>query len=222
MAAAIADDPSAPVFAVSYGRPAHPQPVAAPREPATHVMRFFDDLTANVSELIGSPVGQHPGFLDIHHGGGELWEPTVLRAVGTCQVLISLLSQRYLFQSAWCAREFDLFTRRRVVPRAGSGPVMESAVVPVLWTPFRDQLPPLIAKVNVFSPTGLPDPDYGERYRTDGLFGLIETRQSDVYKMIVWRLALHIQRLHSLYWVEPAVPGGVEGLRTSFAEEATS
>jgi hypothetical protein len=195
--------------------------VAAPREPNRPVMRLFDELTANVNELIGSPAGQDPGYLDVGRGGGEMWQQAVLRAAGTCQVLVCLLSRPYLFQSMWCPREWDVFSRRKVVRRDGAGPHVESAIVPVLWTPFHEPLPRSISDINVFSPTGLPDEDYTARYLTDGLLGLLRTGQRDIYEAIVWKLALHIQRIHSLYWVEPGIPDGVEGLRTSFTEEAT-
>lgn len=36
------------------------------------------------------------------------------------------------------------------------------------------------------------------------------------YDAIVWKLALHIRRMHSLYWVEPRVPHRVDELRTTF------
>ncbi|GAA2597256.1 hypothetical protein GCM10010435_90680 [Winogradskya consettensis] len=218
MAAAIIDDPGAPVFFLSYARPDRARAVSAPREPNRYVMRFFDELTANVNELVGSPAGQDPGYLDLGHGGGEHWQKAVLHGAGTCQVLVCLLSRPYLFQSNWCPLEWDVFARRKVLPRAAAAPGIESAIVPVLWTPFHEMLPGVTADVNIFRPTGLPDEDYTARYLTDGLFGLLRTGQTEIYEAIVWKLAMHIQRIHSLYWVEPGVPEGIAGLRQSFSE----
>lgn len=219
MAVKIVDDPSAPVFFLSYKRSGRSGPVARPQEPHRHVMRFFDELTENVNELIGTPAGQDPGFLDMGRGGGEVWQETVLEAVGTCQVFVSLLSRPYLFHSSWCCMEWDAFSRRAVVPRVGTARPAETAIIPVLWTPFHEPLPPRVARVNLFQPTGLPDDSYAAGYRTNGLFGLLQSGQSDIYRALLWKLAMHIQRIHSLYWVEPGVPPGIDGLRTSFDEE---
>jgi hypothetical protein len=216
VAATIIDDPSAPVFFLSYSRPDRSRPVAAPQEPNRHVMRFFDELTENVNELVGSPAGQDPGFVDLGRGGGESWQETVLGAVGTCQVFVCLLS-RPLLKSPWCCREWDAFARRAVVPRGGSARPGDTAIVPVLWAPLSDPMPPMVAKINVFRPTGLPKEHYAARYLANGLFGLLRS-EPDIYEAILWKLALHIQRIHTQYWVEPRIPAGVDDLRTSFDE----
>ena len=213
-----ADDPSAPVFFLSYSRPDRFRRVGPPREPNRNVIRLFDELNELVNELIGSPVGREPGFLDLGRGGGELWQKTVLQAAGTCQVLVCLVSHPYLFQSDWCPREWDVFARRRVLPRGDPGLGVESAVIPVLWTPFDEELPPPVAAVNLFTPTGLPDEDYTARYLADGLLGLARTGQTAIYEAIVWKLAMHIQRIHCRYRVVPSIPDGIEDLRTSFTE----
>jgi hypothetical protein len=62
----------------------------------------------------------------------------------------------------------------------------------------------------------LPDESGLARYHADGLFGLAQTGQTATYDAIVWKLALHIQRIHQSFWVEPLVPRSVEGLRSSF------
>jgi hypothetical protein len=213
-----ADDPGAPVFFLSYSRPDRSRPVGPPREANRNVNRLFDDLSELVNELIGSPVGAEPGFLDVGRGGGEHWQRTILQAIGSCQVMVVLLSYPYLFHSRWCAMEWDLFTRRRITSRHGSAPGAESAIVPVLWTPFEQPLPKPVAEVNMFIPTGLPDEDWTARYLSDGLLGVARTGQTAIYDAIVWKLAMHIQRVHARYRVEPAVADGIEGLHTSFTE----
>ncbi|MEV6629318.1 toll/interleukin-1 receptor domain-containing protein [Actinoplanes sp. NPDC051470] len=214
------DDPGAPVFFLSYSRPDRSRSVGPPREPNRNVIKLFDELNELVNELIGSPVGGDPGYLDLGRGGGELWQKGVLQAAGTCQVLVCLISHPYLFQSTWCPREWDIFTRRAVVPRGRPAPGIESAIIPVLWTPLEGQLPPPIAAVNLFVPAGLPDEDHTARYLADGLLGLARTGQTAIYEAIVWKLALHIQRVHSRYRVEPGIPDGIDDLRTSFMEGA--
>ncbi|MEU8242563.1 hypothetical protein AB0C07_30285 [Actinoplanes missouriensis] len=212
-----ADDPGAPVFFLSYSRSKRPLTVGPPREP-NHVINLFDELSELVDELIGSPVGGQPGYLDLGRGGGEIWQRAVLEAAGTCQVLVCLVSNRFLYQSLWCPREWDVFSRRKVVPRSGPRPHNETAIVPVLWTPVDiDKLPEPIARVNLFQPTGLP-PEHLTRYLNEGLLGLLHTDQIAIYKSIVWKLALHIRSIHSRYHVEPGIPESIEGLRTSFTE----
>jgi hypothetical protein len=81
------EDPAAPIFFLSYWRPKPAQGVGPPREATRFVTRFFDDLTADVNDLIGSVPGRDPGFLDVAGDGGVLWRRRLLHAVGTCHVL---------------------------------------------------------------------------------------------------------------------------------------
>ena len=216
MVAEFQDVPGAPVFFMSYWRPKPPGRWAkTPREPTAAVRRLFDDLTADVNDLIGSVPGRDPGFLDVAGSGGTAWRTKLLRAVGTCQVFVCLLSGPYLNNSPWCAREWDAFSRRRVVPRFADADPAETAVVPVLWTPIRGRIPPVVADVDLFMPTGLPD-EFGALYRQDGLLGLLKTGQDRIYQAIVWKLALHVERIRSSYWVESGVLDNPDSLRTTF------
>jgi len=214
--AAEREDPAAPVFFLSYWRPDPPAFGAGPpREANRFVMRFFDDLTEDVNNLIGSVPGRDPGFLDVTRGGGELWERRLLHAAGTCQVFICLLSSPYLSGSEWCAREWDLFSRRQVVPRQGPAAHDESAIVPVLWTPLTDPLPPAVADVNLFMPTRLRD-DFRADYQAEGLLGLLRTGKEPIYQAIVWRIAQHVERVRRHFRVEPLHVPGPGDLRTTF------
>ncbi|WP_250003778.1 hypothetical protein [Actinoplanes sp. M2I2] len=216
--AAEPDDPAAPVFFVSYWRPDPPASGAGPpREANRFVRRFFDDLTEDVDNLIGSLPGRHPGFLDVVRGG-ELWEKRLLHAAGTCQVFVSLLSGPYLAGSAWCAREWDLFSRRRVVPRPGRAEPTghdASAIVPVLWAPPAGPLPPAVADVPLFVPGRLRD-DFRADYRAEGLLGLLRTGKEPIYQAVVWRIAQHVERIRRHHRVEPLHLPGPAGLRTTF------
>jgi hypothetical protein len=215
-AAEAPDDPAAPVFFLSYWRPKPTtSPTGAPREANRAIMRFFDDLTEDVNNLIGSVPGRDPGFLDVAGDGGELWRRRILRAAGTCHVFVCLVSDPYLTASKWCAREWDLFARRRVVPRQPGAEAAESAIVPVLWTPITWPLPPVVAEVNLFMPTRLRD-DFRAGYQAEGMLGLLRTGQENVYQAIVWRLAQHVVRIHRSYRVEPLYVSDSGELRTSF------
>jgi hypothetical protein len=211
------DDPAAPVFFVSYWRPKPPLHGVGPARAANRfVTRFFDDLTADVNDLIGPVPGRDPGFLDVAGDGGERWERRLLRAAGTCQVFICLLSAPYLFHSPWCAREWDLFTRRRVTARGDGADPDLTAVVPVLWTPISTAVPRAVADVNVFVPTGLPRAEFAAAYLAEGLLGLLKTDQEAVYQATVWKLARHIVRIRQDYRVEPLHLDNAKDLRTTF------
>ncbi|GIF22184.1 hypothetical protein BJ973_002509 [Actinoplanes tereljensis] len=210
------EDPAAPVFFLSYWRPKPPmQGVGLPREANRFVTRFFDDLTADVNDLIGSVPGRDPGFLDVAGEGGERWRERLLRAAGTCQVFICLLSVPYLHHSEWCAREWDLFARRKVKPRSPEADPAESAIIPVLWTPMTGRIPPVVAEVNYFIPTRLSADDRAA-YLAEGLLGLLKTGQENVYQAIVWRIAQHVERIRRGYWVPPLYLEREDDLHTTF------
>jgi hypothetical protein len=205
-----------PVFFLSYARSRQvDDPVWPPVEVDEHVLRLFEDLTAHVNQLIAAPPGRSPGFMDMTMETGELWEKELLEAVGACQVLVCLLSPNYLTQSEWCAMEWDIFTRRAVLRRQDDSPAQETTIVPVLWVPIQEEIPPLVNKVTRFAPRGLPNTTIGAHLRSDGLYGLLITDR-DAYRAVVWKLALHIQRLHALYHVEEGIPPSTAGLQRSF------
>lgn len=213
------EDPGAPVFFMSYWRPKRPSRFAGPpREPTVHVRRFFDDLTADVNDLIGSVPGYDPGFLDVAGSGGTAWRNRLLRAVGTCQVFVCLLSRPYVTSSPWCAREWDAFSQRRVVPRTPDVDPAQTAIVPVLWTPVQGRLPRVIADVDPFRPPGL-EPEINALYQENGLLGLLKTGKEQAYQTIVWKLALHVEWLSGSYWVESRIPARSDELRTTFERE---
>jgi hypothetical protein len=214
------DDPSAPVFFLSYARAKRPKnPVAPAHDANDPVHRLFRDLTENVNQLIAFTPGQDPGFVDTTMDGGERWRKQLLRTAGTCQIFICLLSEPYL-HSRWCAMEWDIFSRRRIVRRADGEPDDETGIVPVLWAPTGTDIPPVIADVNRFAPKDLPDPNFGPQYQTNGLLGLLRIGYESAWEAVVWKLAMHIQRLHFSHWVEPLVPANTEGLRQDFTDEA--
>jgi hypothetical protein len=121
----------------------------------------------------------------------------------------------YLEGGLWTAREWDLFSRRRVFNRSMDETTASTpAIVPVIWTPVR-RLPPMIVEADLFMPTGLP-PEFSALYREDGLLGLLKTGRDNTYQAIVWKLALHVEKIRSTYWVEPLVISNAESLATSF------
>lgn len=206
------EDPRAPLFFLSY---AH-----AGRGQQSLLVRFFDDLSENVAQLVSRPAGSDPGYLDRSMGGGNRWAGELLRSIGTCRVFVALLSASY-FQSKWCGMEWFAFSQRQVVKCIDSGPEQQSAVIPVVWAaPLPpDQTPTVVADVQRFSPSAVSNIDISRRYEADGVFGLLRT-QVDLYDAVVWRLAQRISDIYYSCQVEPRVLKQHE-LRDIFREQDT-
>jgi len=198
----------APLFFVSHALQAlGRREKDARRERSQSLLQFFDDLSENVADLVALPTGRDPGFLEGTIPGGSRWTDELLRAVGTCQAFVALLSPQY-FASAWCGMEWNAFSLREVVPRAqaSKGPGHQSGIVAVNWTPVQEkQIPRVVNAVQQFSPEGLPDPDIARQYRSEGVLGLLRLGQNAAYEAVVWRLAQHIADNYFNYQVKPRI-----------------
>ena len=156
------------------------------------VVRLFDDLSMHVDQLVGSPTGVDPGFMDRSMVGGTRWAPEVLAAAGTCHVFIPLISSGYV-ESRWCAKEWDVFSGRNVGRRPSDSSGNKTAILPVIWSPMlEDQLPPVVRELQFFLPQQLKDPDIAQRYLAEGVYGLLALNDEAAYQAVVWRLARRI------------------------------
>lgn len=189
-------EPWAPVFFFSYARAGRYGKEAG---------EFFDDLSQDVAELVGRPAGSDPGFIDRSMGGGEEWFRELLRAVGTCQVFVALLSDPYV-ASPYCSQEWYAFTRRRVLSRATGIEVQRTGVIPVIWTPMPpDRMPPEVGNVQWFTPRGMAGTDIVAQYQEEGVYGFRRLSWEAEYRCVVWRLAQRIASFYFAYRVEPLV-----------------
>jgi hypothetical protein len=212
-----AADERTPVFFLSYPRPTSKRAIGGPRTPDRRVVRFFDDLSENVSELVGLPTGATPGFIDRSMNGGEDWDDEIAWAAGTCQVFVALLSANF-FRSSWCGREWEIFSRRQVQPRSRGGRRTQTAILPVLWTPLSSdqKIPEEVDRVQRFSLAGLHDPKVETRFLENGVFGLLQTRDRTAYGCVVWQLAQRIHEIHESCHVVPEIPAGPETVPIPF------
>jgi hypothetical protein len=212
-------DPEAPVFFVSYARPRRPARKTRRRykldEPATEL---FADLCTHVGQLVPQSPGHDVGYMDLTMEGGELWEPELLHAVGTCSVFVALLSDPFL-ASEWCAMEWDAFSARTTLTRPGGQCTRATAILPVLWTPLTTPMPRTVKKVQRFHPVDVADHMLHE-YEQNGLYGLGQLNPKDIYDVIVWKLALRIQHLQSALFTKRQVPNDTTDLRRSFLEDS--
>ncbi len=187
--------PRAPLFFLSYAHSGGRQ----------RITRFFNELTDNVGQLVGRPVGADPGFMDTHIPDGSRWSPELLGAIGGCQVFVAMLSGPYI-TSTWCGMEWFAFAQRTVAPTSGGGSAHQTAVVPVIWAPVPlARAPRMIREVQWFSPNGLADPSIPELYEANGVFGLMAMGLETPYQTVVWELAKHIRDLYYSHHVEPLV-----------------
>ena len=220
--------PWAPLFFLSYAQAAgrrrpdsHRRADFPVREPNRDVIAFFDDLNRDVAELVDRPTGADPGFIDRDIPAGSLWEPTLLQAIGTCQVFVALMSARY-FTSPWCGREWHAFSQRTVTPRARSraGP--------------RNRHRP----GRLGSPPGGTDSACGEQgpaflaerpaehrcarpVRSRGHLRAFDTGLDVPYKGVVWRLAQRIAAYCRSHGAANPRVFSPEELRDAFEEDAS-
>lgn len=172
------------------------------RGPDRRVIKFFNDLSENVAQLVSRPVGSDPGFMDRSMPGGVHWTDELLVALGRCRSFVALLSDPYL-KSQWCRAEWNAFAQRKVTRRAGDGETAQVGIIPVIWTPVPDgHMLPAIAQVQRFSPRGLPDVDLAAGYEAEGVYGLLRMKQEDLYEVLVWRIARCIADFHFGHVVE--------------------
>ncbi|HEY6792052.1 MAG TPA: TIR-like protein FxsC [Trebonia sp.] len=162
--------------------------------------RLYYDLRENVGQLIALPTGSDYGFMDIGMRGGTDWPREIMRALGTCQVFVALLSVPYLSRD-WCGREWYAFSQRSTMRLPGGrSSSHQGCIIPVRWAPLQAPLPPLISDDMFFAPASAPERDLPELYRQDGLFGLLRMGREDYYQIAVWQLAKLIAHVyHTLH-----------------------
>jgi len=223
---ALGDDgnPQGPIFFLSYARARSPRTSSAsPHDVNRHVVRFFDDLSMNVDQLVGSPTGVDPGYMDESLESGTKWDRELLAVLGTCHVFVPLISSRYVNNSKWCPMEWDAFSRRtaRTIPgRPSDLSQSGTAILPVTWLPMEDaQLPHAVRELQFFLPQRLQDPDIAQRYLTDGVYGLLALNDEAAYQAVAWRLARRIVDTFHAYLVEPWIPTDPGQLPQSFRDD---
>ena len=168
------------------------------------VEQFYDDLCEDVAPLVHLPYGCDMGFMDTDGlPGGMNWHPELIHALGTCQVLVGLLSMGYL-NSDWCGKEWHAFVRRHKESTATGNP-NQGCIIPVRWAPLAGDVPAVVKDhVSIFSPKATRlNPDLPQRYNAKGIFGLMQTGEENAVAEIVWQLAQLIQKIYYGQRLEP-------------------
>ncbi|MEU3216234.1 FxsC protein [Streptomyces sp. NPDC006971] len=172
-----------PYFFLSY---AHTPGYGRGTDPDMWVERLFQDLCGHVMAMTDLPAGASAGFIDREIGAGEGWSERLGEVLATCRVFVPLFSPRY-FASEMCGKEWYAFAQRAIHHRARSNQRAE-AIVPALWVPVPPSQLPGPAERLQFNHR-----DFGDRYVSDGLYGLIKLRLfAEEYERAVYELAKRI------------------------------
>ncbi|MEV6348786.1 toll/interleukin-1 receptor domain-containing protein [Actinoplanes sp. NPDC051851] len=210
--------PPPPVFFVSYARPPGRPPGEGGRltDPMTDHRDFFADLKSCVNQLLPIPAGHPVGFMDTGLEAGARWTDELLLNLAGCRVFIALLSARYVQLSAWCPMEWDYFARRSVrsKPNTLARP-NATAIIPVLWAPVAAPMPPMVARIQRFTPPLVVDPQHRLMYESEGVLGMQQLDRS-AYTALVWTLAREVQNVWANLEVQPSARRTTTGLIRSF------
>ena len=119
--------------------------------------------------------------------GGIRWSDELLHALGTCQVLVALVSASYL-SSDWCGMEWHAFSMR-TVRRLGQVPLPGRVRRPgdLGARTSEAALPPQISAGMFFMPDSNPEAEVLSQYRKNGIFGLLRMQRQASYQIVVWR-----------------------------------
>ncbi|MGW6742047.1 FxsC protein [Streptomyces sp. NPDC055025] len=187
-----------PYFFLSYAHT--PRDGAGGPDPDMWVERLFRDLSAHVMAMTDLPAGAQAGFIDREMRSGEGWSERLAEVLATCRVFVPLFSPRY-FASEMCGKEWFAFAQRVIYEQAKSNRVAE-AIVPALWVPVPPRQLPGPAERLQFNHR-----DFGDRYVTDGLYGLIKLRIfAEEYERAVYELAKRIVSVADTAAVGPGRP----------------
>ncbi len=174
------------------------------------VERLYHDLCGHVMAMTDLPAGAPAGFMDREIRSGEGWSRQLGEVLATCRVFVPLFSPRY-FASEMCGKEWHAFEQRAIRHRAFTDQPAE-AIVPALWVPVPpDQLPDSAARLR------FNHREFGDRYVTDGLYGLIKLRLfAEEYERAVYELAKRIVSIADTTRLAPGPPHDYRMMPSAF------
>ncbi|MGW4203981.1 TIR-like protein FxsC [Streptomyces sp. NPDC004726] len=197
-----------PYFFLSYAHT--PRYGAGGPDPDMWVERFFRDLCGHVMAMTDLPAGAPAGFMDREIRSGEGWSERLGEVLANCRVFVPLFSPRY-FASEMCGKEWYAFAQRAIYHQAKSNRPAE-AMVPALWVPMPpDQLPGPAQSLQYIHRA------LGDRYATDGLYGLIKLRVfAEEYEAAVYELAKRIASVADTTRIAPGRPDDYRNAPSAF------
>jgi len=115
-----------------------------------YVRKFFRELSDAVRERLPGVTESEVGFFDSHLELGEHWGKAIANALQTSKTFVCLYSPAY-FDSEYCGREWHVFHERVRLFAQQNGvheaDALPPVIKPVLWLPFRFELPEAVAAV---------------------------------------------------------------------------
>ncbi|MGW0903000.1 TIR-like protein FxsC [Streptomyces sp. NPDC002853] len=197
-----------PYFYLSYAHT--PKYRTGGPDPDIWVERLYGDLCDHVMAMTDLPAGSPAGIMDREVRSGEDWSAQMAEFLATCRVFVPLFSPRY-FASALCGKEWHAFEQRAIRHRAFTDQPAQ-AIVPALWVPVPPhQLPGPAADLR------FNHRDFGDRYVTEGLYGLIKLRiYAEEYERTIYELAKRIVRTAEATQVAPWRPVDYRMLPSAF------
>ncbi|MFE5241536.1 TIR-like protein FxsC, partial [Streptomyces sp. NPDC056627] len=204
---------ASPYFFLSY---AHTPHHGGATSTDMWVERFFQDLCGHVMAMTDLPAGVPVGFMDREMHPGESWSERLSEVLAECRVFVPLFSPRY-FTSEMCGKEWYAFEQRAIQHRARSSQHAETNIVPVLWVPVAPGHMPSAAERLQFNHRY-----FGERYVSDGLYGLIKLRgYAEEYERAVYELAKRIVTVGDTVGLAPGAPADLRHVPNAFAPPLT-
>ncbi|WP_155053655.1 TIR-like protein FxsC [Streptomyces blattellae] len=184
-------------------------------ESAPYVMRFYDDLVAELRDR-DADLRAQPPFRDLEHVKlAADWAEVLGRAVGFCRTFVALYSPSY-FRSWSCGREFAAFSDRLTRYRELTD-VDARALVPVQWAPPAVSLPDAAARYQLL------DPGQGEPYAQHGLLELLRTEPSgEPYRRVVQSVADAVHRAAEVFHLPIAPDLDLNSVPSAFPGQQVS
>ena len=154
----------------------------------------------NLQTLIALPLSTDMGFFDkVRIRPAVHWDQELADALGTCQVLVALLSVPYL-RREWCGKEWHAFTLRERVPKPDANRFRIRArsyrcggLHPLVRTARRGE-----ARCSSSPPQNTADQHELAAMSTmkKVIFGLLRAGKEGAFGDVVWQLAKCIQQIY--------------------------
>lgn len=119
-----------------------------------YLERFVKDLTETLEQVSGGEKTEMVFFDQRDVEGGEEWDPAIVAALQTSDVLMPLLSPAY-FSSTYCEKELILF-RLRCEAHLGHGVRLPPVIKPIIWIPFKQASPAIAPFQYKYGPEAAP------------------------------------------------------------------
>lgn len=179
------------------------------------VLRFFDDLSAEVCNRAGSPDAK--GFLDRETiRTGNLWSEELRDALGVSPCFVALTSPMY-YNSDYCGKEFGVFYDR-LDEHQRTGQHRSAALMPVRWNPPHETVP----VPEVVSRIQDSDRFFGRTYEKYGMRWMVRmrSRYRKEYEALLFELASRIVTMARIDRLPPSRTADLHNVVNAFADSS--